>query len=153
MDRRRGDALPGGRRRPPVVGRVRLGVLYGLRRSEILALRWDDIDRSARTLRVDEGLVPTRGGATWTNAKNPRSRRLVPLDADTLRLLERRRREQVDERLLAGSEWVDHDLVMTTRTGGPVMPRSFDRGLARLVHKAGLPELSAHGLRHTVLAA
>ncbi len=127
----------------------RLGVLYGLRRSEILALRWDDIDRNARTLRVDEGLVPTRGGATWTNAKNPRSRRLVPLDVDTLVLLERRRREQIEERLLAGSAWVDHDLVVTTRMGGSVMPRSFDRALGRLVQKAGLRELSSHGLRHT----
>ena len=48
----------------------RLGVLYGLRRSEVLALRWDDFDPAGRTLRIDEGLVAVRRGAAWTNAKN-----------------------------------------------------------------------------------
>jgi integrase len=52
----------------------RLGVLYGLRRSEILALRWDDLDTKAGTLRIDESLVATRTGAAWSNAKNERSR-------------------------------------------------------------------------------
>jgi integrase len=127
----------------------RLGVLYGLRRSEILALRWDDIDWNARTLRVDEGLVPIRGGTAWTDAKNTRSRRRVPLDTDTLEQLARRRRAQAQERLVAGSAWAKHDLILTTRTGGPVMPRSFDRALEGLVQKAGLPPLSSHGLRHT----
>lgn len=45
----------------------RLGVLYGLRRSEVLALRWDDLDTAAKTLRVDQSLVPSTGephGAT-----------------------------------------------------------------------------------------
>jgi integrase len=127
----------------------RLGVLYGLRRSEILALRWDDVDGRAGTLRVDEGLVPIRGGVAWTGAKNARSRRRIPLDADTLGLVARRRREQAEERLLAGLAWEDHDLVVATRIGRPVMPRSFDRALALLVRDAGVPRLSSHGLRHT----
>ena len=42
---------------------VSLGVLYGLRRSEVLALRWDDLDVKANTLRIDESLVATNQGA------------------------------------------------------------------------------------------
>ena len=57
----------------------RLGVLYGLRRSEALALRWDDFDPAGRTLRIDEGLVAVRRGAAWTNAKNEPSRRVGPV--------------------------------------------------------------------------
>lgn len=127
----------------------RIAVLYGLRRSELLALRWDDLDTERATLRIDEGLVPISGGAAWTPAKNARSRRLIPLDAETIKALARRRRDQAAERPLAGHQWVDHDLILTTRLGTPVMPRSFDRALDRLVAAAELPRLSSHGLRHT----
>lgn len=127
----------------------RLAVLYGLRRSELLALRWDDLDRGRATLRIDEGLVPVVGGTAWTDAKNARSRRPIPLDAETITLLTQRRRDQAADRLLAGSEWADHDLILTTRVGKPVLPRSFDRALTVVIAAGGLPRLSSHGLRHT----
>ncbi len=127
----------------------RLGVLYGLRRSEVLALRWDDLDTEKQTLRIDESLVATNEGAAWGNAKNERSRRTIPIDAVTMRVLARRRAEQAAERLAAGTEWEDNDLIIVTRTGRLVLPRSYDRALATIVDKAGLPRLTSHGLRHT----
>lgn len=127
----------------------RLAILYGLRRSELLALRWDDIDATAKQVRIDEGLVPIAGGVVWTDAKNARSRRIIPIDDETVRALGRHRRRQAEERLLAGSAWEDHDHVVATRDGRPVMPRSFDRTLAVLVGRADLPPLSSHGLRRT----
>ena len=126
-----------------------LGVLYGLRRSEVLALRWDDFDPKGRTLRIDESLVAVNRGAVLGDAKNVRSRRLVPLSDDGVRALKRRRSEQVEERLLAGSEWEDNDLIIATRQGRLVLPRSYDRSLALIVDKAKLPRLTSHGLRHT----
>jgi integrase len=127
----------------------RLGVLYGLRRSEVLALRWDDVDTRKNTLRIDESLVATDQGAAWSNAKNERSRRTIPIDDDTMRGLAKRRTEQAAERLAAGSEWEDNDLIIATRTGRLVLPRSYDRALATIVENAGLPRLTSHGLRHT----
>ena len=127
----------------------RLGVLYGLRRSEVLALRWDDFDSADRTVRIDEGLVAVRRGAAWTNAKNERSRRVIPLDADTSAALVRHRRLQAEERLAAGCAWEDNDLIIATHFGRPVMPRNLDRALELLVEEAHLPRLTSHGLRHT----
>ena len=127
----------------------RLGALFGLRRSEVLALRWDDVDVEAKSLRIDESLVATNEGPAWSNAKNERSRRVIPLDDDTVRALTRRRAEQAAERLAAGSEWEDNDLIIATRTGRLVLPRSYDRALATIVDNAGLPRLTSHGLRHT----
>jgi integrase len=127
----------------------RLGALFGLRRSEVLALRWDDVDVEAKSLRIDESLVATNEGAAWSNAKNERSRRVIPLDDDTVRALTRRRAEQAAERLAAGSEWEDNNLIIATRTGRLVLPRSYDRALATIVDNAGLPRLTSHGLRHT----
>jgi integrase len=127
----------------------RLGVLYGLRRSEALALKWDDLDTKKGTLRIDEGLVAVRQGAAWSNAKNARSRRVIPLDDETLRVLVRHRKVQAEERLAAGPKWEDHDLIIATHAGRPVMPRSLDRALEILIAEAGLPRLTSHGLRHT----
>ena len=116
VGRRRGDRfLEATREHRWAVG-FRLGVLYGLRRSEVLALRWDDLDAEAKTLRIDESLVAVSTGAAWSDAKNERSRRPIPLDDETMRALKRRRAEQATERLLAGS-----------RMGGP-RPRSSRRG-------------------------
>ena len=127
----------------------RLAVLYGLRRSELLALRWDDFSAEEGSIRVDEGLVATDTGEAWTDAKNARSRRVIPLDEETVKVLTVRKRKQAEERLLAGAGWVDHDLILTTRSGNPVKPRSFDRTLDVLVKRSGVPRLSSHGLRHT----
>jgi integrase len=127
----------------------RLSVLYGLRRSELLALRWDDVDWEAATVRIDEGLVAIKTGVQWSDGKTVRSRRVIALDPVTMRVLANRRREQAEERLAAGSEWVDEDMILATRTGVPVLPRSFDRALALIIEKMGLPRLTSHGLRHT----
>jgi integrase len=127
----------------------RLGVLYGLRRSEALALKWNDLDTRKRTLRIDEGLVAVSKGAVWSQAKNARSRRVVPLDDETGRALARHRKAQAEERLVAGPKWEDHDLIIATHVGRPVMPRSLDRALEDLIEQAGLPRLTSHGLRHT----
>ncbi|MGH9229791.1 MAG: tyrosine-type recombinase/integrase [Acidimicrobiales bacterium] len=126
-----------------------LGALYGLRRSEVLALKWDDLDTKNGTLRIDEGLVAVRQGAAWSNAKNARSRRVIPLDDETLRLLARHRKAQTEERLAAGPTWEDYHLIIATHAGRPVMPRSLDRALDLLIAEAGLPRLTSHGLRHT----
>jgi integrase len=127
----------------------RLGVLYGLRRSEALALKWDDLDTAKGTLRIDEGLVAVSKGAVWSEAKNARSRRVIPVDDETLRALAHHRKAQAEERLAAGPKWEDHDLIITTHVGRPVMPRSLDRALEVLIEQTGLPRLTSHGLRHT----
>ena len=127
----------------------RLGALYGLRRSEVLALHWDDLEVEKQTLRIDQSVVAVSTGAAWSDAKNERSRRRIPLDDETLRALKRRRSEQATERLLGGSSWEDHDLIIATRLGGLVLPRSYDRALALAIDKAAVPRITSHGLRHT----
>jgi len=127
----------------------RVSVLYGLRRSEMLALKWKNLDVDAGTLKIDESIVATRTGASWSNAKNERSRRTVPIDEDTMRAFVRRRAEQAAERLVAGEDWEDNHLIVSTCVGRLVLPRSYDRALERFVESAELPRLTSHGLRHT----
>ena len=130
-------------------GPIRLTTLYGLRRSELLGLKWDDMDLAARTVRVDEALIEVEGRPVWTEGKNERSRRTFGIDRDTNARLEAHRKFQLEERLLAGADWDDQDMVLATQTGNRVSPGNFDQTLDRLVKKAGVPRLTSHGLRHT----
>ena len=115
----------------------------------MLALKWKNLDVEAGTLKIDESIVATRRGAEWSNAKNERSRRTIPIDEETMRAFARRRAEQAAERLAAGAEWEDNDLILATRSGRLVLPRSYDRALERFIESAELPRLTSHGLRHT----
>jgi integrase len=130
-------------------GPLRLSALYGLRRSELLGLRWSTVDRRKRTVRIEQTLVDANGRLEWTDGKNARSRRIIPIDISMVEAIVAHRRFQAEERLAAGPAWEDHDLVIATRRGRPVSPRNFDQTLERLITHAGVPRLSSHGLRHT----
>jgi integrase len=130
-------------------GPLRIAVLYGLRRSEVLGLHWSAVDLKKGTIKIERALVEVRGVPTWTDGKNTRARRTIPLDPGTLRALQAHRRFQAEERLAAGHDWTDQDLVIATKTGNQVAPGNFDQTLERLVRNAGIPRLTSHGLRHT----
>lgn len=130
-------------------GPLRLSSLYGLRRSELLGLRWSTVNLRAGTVRIERGLVEVHGRPEWTDGKNARSRRTIPVDPDMVAGLKAHRRFQAEERLAAGTAWHDNDLVVATKTGTPVSPGNFDQTLERLVAKAKVPRLTSHGLRHT----
>jgi integrase len=128
---------------------LRLAVLYGLRRSEMLGLRWPAVDVRKGTVRIERALVEVRGRPEWSAGKNTRSRRTIPIDAAMAQALAAHRRFQAEERLAAGPRWIGSDLVVATKTGAVVTPGNFDQALERLVAKAGVPRLTSHGLRHT----
>jgi len=130
-------------------GPLRLSALYGLRRSELLGLRWSCVNLRTGTVRIERALVEVHGRPEWTDGKNARSRRTIPIDPDMVGELKAHRRFQAEERLAAGSAWSDNDLVVATKTGTPVSPGNFDQTLSRLVAKADVPRLTSHGLRHT----
>ncbi|TVR25561.1 MAG: site-specific integrase [Ilumatobacter sp.] len=128
---------------------LRLCVLYGLRRSELLGLTWSAVDLKRKTVRIEQALIEVHGRPEWSDGKNARSRRTFPLDASTARALKGHRTFQNEERLAAGRDWNDFDLVVATRNGRPVSPGNFDQTLERLVRAAGVRRLTSHGLRHT----
>ena len=130
-------------------GPIALAALYGLRRSELLGLRWSRVNLRARTINIDLALVSVAGTAVWSDGKNSRSRRTIPIDPGTAEMLAEHRRGQLEEKLLAGAEWEDHDLVVATKLGRPITPENFSQTLDRLVKRAGVPRLTTHGLRHT----
>ena len=127
-----------------------LACTSGMRRGEVLALRWRDVDLERGTLAVTGSLQRGSGGLTISEPKTARSRRLVALSTLAVDALRRRQALQVDERSLAGSMWEERDLVFTSAVGGPIEPGNLlRRSFWPLLERAGLPHVRFHDLRHT----
>ncbi|MBA2240472.1 MAG: site-specific integrase [Solirubrobacterales bacterium] len=125
----------------------RLAAMTGLRRGEVLGLRWRDLDLEAGRLAVVQTLV---GERTFSQPKTDHGRRNVALDPVTVTALRTHRKRQAAERLALGPAYRDEqELVFCREDGEPLWPQSFSRSFERHAKAAGLPAIRAHDLRHT----
>ncbi len=127
----------------------RVAALSGLRRGELGALRWRDLDLDAGKLTVARGLVQVAGEWTFAEPKTERARRTIGLDPVTVAVLRQHRRVIAERRLALGAGWRDHDLAFPAVEGGPPDIDAWGRSFARAVRDSGLPRITFHGLRHT----
>jgi len=125
-----------------------LAAACGMRRGEVLAVRWRDVDLAAAKLRVVASLQRVRGELRFESPKTDRSRRTISLPPFTVDVLKRHRKEQVERRLLVGEAWADLDLVVDRGDGKPLDPDTFTQMFGRQVKRAGLPRMRLHDLRH-----
>ena len=128
---------------------VVLAITTGMRRGEILALRWQDIDMDAGTLAVRQSLEQTKAGLAFKQPKTNKGRRVValpPLAIDTLR---RHKAGQAKVRLAMGPAYEDQGLVCAQPNGQPWRPDGITSSFHNLVKAAGLPAIRFHDLRHT----
>jgi integrase len=127
-----------------------LAITTGLRRGELLGLRWDDADLERGTLRVGRALVREGGRHVVGETKTKRGRRRVNLTPRTVAALKAHRKRQLEERMKLAGLHADHGLIFASRTGTPVIPEHLvKRSFKPLLKKAGLPEIRFHDLRHT----
>jgi integrase len=133
----------------------RLEALYvvalhtGLRRGELLALRWNDVDFEKGTLRVDESLDQH---GTFHAPKRKDSRRTLRLTPVSLIALKAHRAHQNKERLKVGERWEDNGLVFPNIVGRLMNPSNlYRREFQPLLERAGLAGkgFTFHSLRHT----
>lgn len=128
-----------------------LALRLGPRRSELLALRWDDVDFTLKELTISKSLywLPKSIGTVESSTKTRAGRRTVPLLADTEQvLLEHRGRMELD-RDNAGAAWRDTGHVFATHDGGPMSPRNINRWWQALTKEALGRTVRLHAARHT----
>ena len=123
----------------------------GMRRGEVLGLRWGDLDFDAGQLAVAHTITTAGFGPLVSGPpKTPRSRRHVFLDDATLAILREHRQRQGEDRLAAGPAWdADNDLVFRDELGGAIHPDWFSNEFWRLLRKVGIKRIRLHDLRHT----
>lgn len=126
--------------------------LTGLRRGELLALRWKNIDFEKKTLTVQKTLVRTKNGLILDAPKTNAAIRTLELPVFAWQAICKQRRFQ--EKFFKEKGWQLHKNVPVffTRNGGEIDPNFFSREFKKLARKLvmeGFPEISLHGLRHT----
>jgi integrase len=127
-----------------------LAVGLGMRKGEILGLRWYDVDLEAATLAVRHALTAVRYELVFGEPKTSRSRRSLPLTAAMVAALRAHRSRQSEERLAWGLAWANpRGLVFTRENGDPVHPDAFQDIFERHMRKAGVPRIRFHDTRHT----
>lgn len=136
-------------------GDHRLALLYevtvkaGLRRGEVIGLRWSDLDLDGGVIFVTQNVVQVGGKLHVGTPKTKKSTRRVPLDDETIAALREHRKRQLEERLFAGVEWKQTDRVFARPDGEGLIPEYVSRTFRNLAEKAGLPRIRLHELRHT----
>lgn len=131
-----------------------LGLFYGLRRSEVCGLRWQDIDFKKGTMTICNTVVKTKTLIEHEATKSKASNRILYLIPDTIPYLEslKKHREEIESKL--GYEHPDPDGHICIHTDGkssgkPFSPDYVSRGFKRILNRYNLPVIRFHELRHT----
>ena len=115
-----------------------LELATGLRRGELLGLKWEDIDLERGYLRVRRQVSRINGEVVEAPLKTKNAYRTLPLAEDTVSVLREQRKK------VGNSPWV-----FPSPSGGPISPDSVLHMLHRVLKRAGLPKVRFHDLRHT----
>ena len=127
---------------------ILLGVLCGLRRGEIAALRWKSVDLETRQLRIVASIEQTKAGCREKETKSGRDR-VVALPAMLVAELRRHRAEQAQELLQLGVRLADDSYVVAQADGSPLQPNSLTHAFTDFLEAHGLPRVRLHDLRHS----
>lgn len=127
-----------------------LAITTGLRESEVLALKWSDLDWTKQSIKIERQLErPHDDGVHFSAPKTTFGKRSIKLGSKTIEILRNHYMRQRTERIAAGGAWKEYDLIFPTSIGTPICQTSLLRTYKLFLKHAGLPSFRFHDLRHT----
>jgi len=126
-----------------------VAVYYGLRRSEVLGLKWKAIDFDNNTISINHTIVRNLTIEMKDSTKTASSNRTYSLIEDVRKVLLERKHEQDVEKSILGDEYVDNGYVFTRENGEILPPDYVTKVFKAGLKKNGLPAMRFHDLRHS----
>lgn len=135
---------------PQLLGITFIGIYYGLRRSEILGLKWNAIDFTKKTLSIQHTVVRQKTINIEDSTKTSSSRRTLSLFSSAEYCFKQIQKEQLANKEFYGKEYANlHGYVFTWEDGRPYNPNYISRLFEHATKEFGRPEITLHKLRHT----
>lgn len=128
---------------------IKITVLYGLRRSEALGIKWDSIDFESRRLTIKHTVVTVLSTVEKDNTKNKSSRRSFSLTDEAIQIFTELKAEEEKNRKFFGAGYNETDYVFKWQDGTPFRPDFVTRHFSKLLKSNGLPHIRFHELRHS----
>lgn len=125
-------------------------LVSGCRRGEIMGLKWENVDFTQHTVRICSALLYSPEKGVYEDSTKTKTVRLLRLPCETVALLKKHRKEQLQLRLLNGDRWVETGYVFTKDNGESMNPESITGWLSDFSKRHGLPHINPHAFRHTV---
>jgi integrase len=125
----------------------------GMRRGEVLGLRWCDVDLTAGTVTVRSTRIRYSSTIATSTPKTARGNRTISVGPATVAMLRAWKRAQAEDRLLMGAGWQHTGLVVSVADGSAPNPEAFSNLFETLARRAGLPRIRLHDLRHSYATA
>ena len=126
----------------------KVALFTGMRRGEILGLKWDCVDFQNGTINVKQQIQERKGGYYFTTPKSGKSRVITPAPR-VMEYLKEQRRKQAEIHLRAGPLWQESGLVFTNALGGNVSFSVLYNHFKKIATAIGMPNARLHDLRHT----
>lgn len=128
---------------------VYVTLYYGLRRSEVLGLKWSAVDFEKNTIKINHTVVKNLTVVSKDKTKTISSNRSYTLLPEIKDVLLKLKGEVEDRKKLFGAEYIDTDYIFTWANGKPYAPDYLTRGFQRVLKSHGLPKMRFHDLRHS----
>lgn len=128
---------------------INVALALGLRRGELLGLKWEDINFEEGTVEIKRNLVRAGTKLVLKEPKSETSIRTLKLSKNLLTMLKNHRKRQLELKLLLGNEYKDNGFVFCKPNGEPINPSTFSHQFDDFLKKNNLPDIRLHDLRHT----
>lgn len=128
---------------------VHILLSLGLRRGELLALRWKAIDFDKGIISVQENLVKAQGQLYYKDPKSESGKRDIGVSDSLLAMLKAAKAKYLENKVRYGKDFEDNDLVVCQPNGKPYTPDGFSQKIRRFLRQHGFKQIRLHDFRHS----
>lgn len=128
---------------------INVALALGLRRGELLGLKWSDINFDEETVTIRNNLVRAGSELIIKTPKSDSSNRTLKISKNIIDMLKKHKVKQNEIKLQLGENYKNNDLVFCNKDGSMINPSTFSHIFSDFLKKNNLPQIRLHDLRHT----